>query len=120
MLPRSEVTLMGRSQAVRQRILIPPFGGSIPPAPASAKLLGSSNRHSSRYSVARFHVVSVHDPQRPPHHAVDNRRRLAWTQIDRRGFEQPWQHRLLESLLIGDAHHVKCLQARARQDDMVW
>ena len=26
---------MGRSQAVRQRILIPPFGGSIPPAPAS-------------------------------------------------------------------------------------
>src|SRR3954447_24897483 len=31
-LPRSSV---GRSQAVRQRILIPPFGGSIPPAPAS-------------------------------------------------------------------------------------
>lgn len=26
--------LMGRSQVVRQRILIPPFGGSIPPAPA--------------------------------------------------------------------------------------
>ena len=27
--------LLGRSQVVRQRILIPPFGGSIPPAPAS-------------------------------------------------------------------------------------
>ncbi len=26
---------VGRSQAVRQRILIPPFGGSIPPAPAN-------------------------------------------------------------------------------------
>src|SRR6516165_12439381 len=27
--------LMGRSQVVRQRILIPPFGGSSPPAPAN-------------------------------------------------------------------------------------
>src|SRR5262249_40456238 len=34
--PRAEESrLMGRSQVVRQRILIPPFGGSSPPAPAS-------------------------------------------------------------------------------------
>ncbi len=35
MVPRLPTGLLGRSQAVRQRILIPPFGGSIPPAPAS-------------------------------------------------------------------------------------
>src|SRR5262245_31565711 len=32
--PRPPDLELGRSQAVRQRILIPPFGGSIPPAPA--------------------------------------------------------------------------------------
>src|SRR5712675_509168 len=32
---------MGRSQAVRQRILIPPFGGSIPPAPANHSITSS-------------------------------------------------------------------------------
>src|SRR5437868_6898094 len=32
---RQSMRLMGRSQVVRQRILIPPFGGSSPPAPAS-------------------------------------------------------------------------------------
>ncbi len=33
--------LLGRSQVVRQRILIPPFGGSIPPAPAISNTLNS-------------------------------------------------------------------------------
>jgi hypothetical protein len=30
---------LGRSQVVRQRILIPPFGGSSPPAPATQSCL---------------------------------------------------------------------------------
>jgi hypothetical protein len=41
---------LGRSQAVRQRILIPPFGGSIPPAPASHFAV----RAISSQAVGRF------------------------------------------------------------------
>ena len=37
--PAAPAALLGRSQEVRQRILIPPFGGSIPPAPATTKPL---------------------------------------------------------------------------------
>ena len=36
--PRTEVRILGRSQVVRQRVLIPPCGGSNPPAPASHTL----------------------------------------------------------------------------------
>lgn len=59
---------------------------------------------SCRCSFGRFHVVSVYDPQRSPYHAVDNCPRLAWTHINRRRLEQPWQYRLVKSLLIGAAH----------------
>jgi hypothetical protein len=45
---------LGRSQAVRQRILIPPFGGSIPPAPATPLLdLGLWSIHTRKYCISR-------------------------------------------------------------------
>jgi hypothetical protein len=53
---------LGRSQAVRQRILIPPFGGSIPPAPAtgiikppqsSSHLLPSHRAHDDKTLLIR-------------------------------------------------------------------
>src|SRR5262245_35510884 len=44
---------MGRSQVVRQRILIPPFGGSSPPAPAS-----QSGLHELTYGY-RSNVAAV-------------------------------------------------------------
>lgn len=59
--------LMGRSQAVRQRILIPPYGGSIPPAPAKIPLenqfltnstIFHSERDSAAYSEWMFLVRS--------------------------------------------------------------
>jgi hypothetical protein len=50
------VQVLGRSQAVRQRILIPPFGGSIPPAPASfdVRFSGLADRTFSTLKSAHF------------------------------------------------------------------
>ena len=36
---RRTVTTFGRSQVVRQRILVPPYGGSNPPAPAKQNII---------------------------------------------------------------------------------
>jgi hypothetical protein len=42
--------MVGRSQAVRQRILIPPCGGSNPPAPANTAPLVEPDRRSAHPS----------------------------------------------------------------------
>src|SRR5260221_13679490 len=47
--------MVGRSQAVRQRILIPPFGGSIPPAPAKQSRVGGVLR-PARQKARQFGI----------------------------------------------------------------
>jgi hypothetical protein len=57
---------LGRSQAVRQRILIPPFGGSIPPAPATQsldlRLWLIYTRIPHIFSGIRVYLDSLHAP----------------------------------------------------------
>jgi hypothetical protein len=70
--------LLGRSQAVRQRILIPPFGGSIPPAPARANALNLlSKRPFSIRNFQRIWKFSL-----PPHLEI-----LCWFRFGQRPME---------------------------------
>src|SRR4029077_4148677 len=45
--------MLGRSQAVRHRILIPAFGGSIPPAPATPTRLQEGTWRHQPHSLIR-------------------------------------------------------------------
>jgi hypothetical protein len=56
--------LLGRSQAVRQWILIPPFGGSIPPAPASHSGIRPGSPRSARMGRKRgLFACSISSPE---------------------------------------------------------
>ena len=53
--------LLGRRQVVRHRILIPAFGGSIPPAPASFSLaIGEEGSPAARFCSRRSSLSQVH------------------------------------------------------------
>ena len=70
--------LLGRSQAVRQRILIPPFGGSIPPAPATSQCTDFAKQIASLEPELPAHL----EIQFAPHLEI-----LCWVRFGRRPME---------------------------------